>query len=97
MLSFGTATFGGGSDFFKAWGNTQAEEAIRLVNICLDAGINLFDTADIYSQGLSEEILGKAIEGKRNQLLISTKATFPFVLKGCKNVAVVKKIRHRPY
>jgi aryl-alcohol dehydrogenase-like predicted oxidoreductase len=78
VLSFGTATFGGGSDFFKAWGNTQAEEATRLVDICLDAGINLFDTADVYSQGLSEEILGKAIEGKRNQLLISTKATFPF-------------------
>ena len=78
VLSFGTATFGGGSDFFKAWGNTQAEEATRLVNICLDAGINLFDTADTYSQGLSEEILGKAIDGKRNQLLLSTKATFPF-------------------
>ncbi len=78
VLSFGTATFGGGSDFFKAWGNTQADEATRLVDICLDAGINLFDTADIYSQGLSEEILGKVIGGKRNQLLISTKATFPF-------------------
>ena len=78
VLSFGTATFGGGSDFFKAWGNTQVEEATRLIDICLDAGINLFDTADVYSQGLSEEILGKAIDGKRNQLLISTKATFAF-------------------
>jgi aryl-alcohol dehydrogenase-like predicted oxidoreductase len=78
VLSFGTATFGGGNDFFKAWGNTQVEEATRLIDICLDAGINLFDTADVYSQGLSEEILGKAIEGKRNRLLISTKATFPF-------------------
>ena len=76
VLSFGTATFGGGNDFFKAWGNTQVEEATRLIDICLEAGINLFDTADVYSQGLSEEILGKAIEGKRNQLLISTKATF---------------------
>jgi len=78
VLSFGTATFGGGNDFFKAWGNTQVEEATRLIDICLDAGINLFDTADVYSQGLSEEILGKSIEGKRNRLLISTKATFPF-------------------
>ncbi len=78
VLSFGTATFGGGNDFFKAWGNTQVEEATRLIDICLEAGINLFDTADVYSQGLSEEILGKAIDGKRNQLLISTKATFAF-------------------
>jgi aryl-alcohol dehydrogenase-like predicted oxidoreductase len=78
VLSFGTATFGGGNDFFKAWGSTQADEATRMVNICLDAGLNLFDTADVYSQGLSEEILGKAIAGKRDKLLISTKATFPF-------------------
>jgi aryl-alcohol dehydrogenase-like predicted oxidoreductase len=77
VLSFGTATFGG-AEVFKAWGNTQAAEATKLVNICLDAGINFFDTADIYSQGLSEEILGKAIAGKRNELLISTKATFTF-------------------
>lgn len=78
VLSFGTATFGGSGDFFKAWGSTQVEEATRLINLCLDAGMNLFDTADVYSQGLSEEILGKAIKGKRDQLLISTKATFPF-------------------
>ncbi|PLK43003.1 aldo/keto reductase [Emticicia sp. TH156] len=78
VLSFGTATFGGGTEFFKAWGSTQAEEATRLVDLCLEAGINLFDTANIYSQGLSEEILGKAIEGKRDKLLISTKATFTF-------------------
>lgn len=78
VLSFGTATFGGGNDFFKAWGSTQVAEAIRLIDICLEAGLNLFDTADVYSQGLSEEILGKAIAGKRNNLLISTKATFPF-------------------
>jgi aryl-alcohol dehydrogenase-like predicted oxidoreductase len=78
VLSFGTATFGGGSDFFKAWGNAGVEEATRLVNLCLDAGLNLFDTADTYSQGLSEEILGKAITGKRDQVLLSTKATFPF-------------------
>lgn len=78
VLSFGTATFGGSNEFFKAWGSTQAKEAGRLVDICLAAGVNLFDTADIYSDGASEEILGKAISGKRDQLLISTKATFPF-------------------
>ncbi len=78
VLTFGTATFGGGNDFFKAWGSTQAEEASRLVDLCLDAGVNLFDTADIYSDGLSEEILGKAVSGRRDQVLISTKATFTF-------------------
>src|SRR5450432_2419060 len=77
VLSFGTATFGGSNDFFKAWGSTQVPEATRLVNLCLDAGVNLFDTANVYSRGLSEEILGKAITGLRDRLLISTKATFP--------------------
>ncbi len=77
-LSFGVATFSGNSEFFQAWGNTDIEQAKRLIDICLDAGVNLFDTADIYSNGVSEEILGKAIEGKRNQLLISTKTTFRF-------------------
>jgi aryl-alcohol dehydrogenase-like predicted oxidoreductase len=77
VLSFGTATFGGRGDFFKAWGSTQVEEATRLVNLCLDAGVNLFDTANTYSQGLAEEILGKAIKGLRDRLLLSTKATFP--------------------
>jgi aryl-alcohol dehydrogenase-like predicted oxidoreductase len=77
-LSFGCGTFGGGSEFFKAWGETDVAEAKRLVDVCLDAGLNLFDTADIYSKGISEEVLGKAIEGKRNRLLISTKATFRF-------------------
>ncbi|WP_428229922.1 aldo/keto reductase [Flavobacterium sp.] len=79
VLSFGTATFGGGNDFFKAWGSTQAEEAKRLIDICLEAGVNLFDTADIYSDGLAEEVLGKAIAGKqRGDLLLSTKSTFTF-------------------
>ena len=78
VLSFGTATFGGGNEFFKAWGSTQVEEATRLIDICLEAGLNFFDTADVYSQGLSEEILGKALAGKRDKSLISTKATFPF-------------------
>src|SRR6187402_936566 len=77
VLSFGTGTFGGGTDFFKAWGNTQVEEATRLVNLCLDAGVNLFDTANVYSRGAAEEILGKAISGLRDKVLISTKATFP--------------------
>lgn len=77
VLSFGTATFGGGDDFFKAWGSTQVDEATRLVNLCLDAGVNLFDTANVYSLGASEEILGRAIMGLRNKILVSTKATFP--------------------
>lgn len=75
-LSFGTATFGGGNAFFHAWGNTDVTEAQRMVDICLEAGVNLVDTADVYSSGLSEEILGKAIAGRRDQLLLSTKATF---------------------
>jgi aryl-alcohol dehydrogenase-like predicted oxidoreductase len=76
VLSYGTGTFGGGTEFFKAWGSTQAKEATRLVDICLEAGVNLFDTANVYSRGMSEEILGEAIKGKRNEVLISTKATF---------------------
>jgi len=77
-LSFGTGTFGGGNEFFRAWGQTDVDEAKRLVAICLEAGANLFDTADVYSNGLSEEILGKAIEGKRSEVLISSKTTFRF-------------------
>jgi aryl-alcohol dehydrogenase-like predicted oxidoreductase len=76
VLSFGAATFGGGTEFFRAWGETDVKEASRLIDICLEAGVNLFDTADVYSNGLSEEILGKAIGNKRQDLLISTKATF---------------------
>src|SRR3954468_14033572 len=76
-LSFGTATFGGSNDFFKAWGTTNAAGASRLIDICLEHGVSMFDSADIYSDGLAEEILGKAIKGKRDRLLISTKATFP--------------------
>jgi len=77
VLSFGTATFGGGNDFFKAWGSTQVDEATRLVNLCLDAGVSLFDTSNVYSAGAAEEILGQALAGIRNKALISTKATFP--------------------
>jgi aryl-alcohol dehydrogenase-like predicted oxidoreductase len=76
-LSFGTATFGGGNDFFKAWGSTDAGGASRLIDVCLEHGVSLFDTADVYSDGLAEQILGEAIKGKRNRLLISTKVTFP--------------------
>jgi aryl-alcohol dehydrogenase-like predicted oxidoreductase len=77
VLSFGTATFGGGNDFFKAWGSTDARAASRLVDICLEHGVSMFDSADVYSDGLAEEILGQAIQGKRDRLLISTKMTFP--------------------
>jgi aryl-alcohol dehydrogenase-like predicted oxidoreductase len=76
-LSFGTATFGGTNEFFKGFGQTEVEEARRLVDICFEAGVNLFDTADGYSDGRSEEILGKALAGKRDQALISTKTGFP--------------------
>ena len=77
VLSFGTATFGGGNEFFKAWGETQLDEAKKLINLCMDAGVNFFDTANVYSHGTSEEILGKALEGiARDKVLISTKATF---------------------
>ncbi|RZK36838.1 MAG: aldo/keto reductase, partial [Hymenobacter sp.] len=77
VLSYGTATFGGGNEFFKAWGSTQVDEARRLVDICLEAGVNLFDTANGYSQGMAEEILGQTLKGRRQEVLISTKATFP--------------------
>ena len=77
-LCLGTGTFGGGNEFFKAWGSTGVEEAKRLLGLCLDAGINIFDTADVYSNGLSEEVFAQAIQGRRHELLISTKATFRF-------------------
>jgi aryl-alcohol dehydrogenase-like predicted oxidoreductase len=76
VLSLGTGTFGGGNDFFRAWGDTDAKGATRLIDICLDAGLTMFDSADIYSDGLAEEVLGKAIAGRRDRVIISTKATF---------------------
>lgn len=76
VLSFGTGTFGGSNEFFAKWGQTDVREATRLVDVCLDAGLNFFDTADIYSNGASEEILGRAIAGRRDKTLIATKATF---------------------
>ena len=75
-LSLGTGTFGGGNEFFKSWGSTDAAAATRLVDVCLDAGLSMFDSADVYSGGLAEEILGQAIKGRRNRLLISTKGSF---------------------
>ncbi len=77
VLSFGTGTFGGSSEFFNAWGATDVKEATRLVDVCLDAGVNMFDTADVYSGGLAEQILGKAIAGRRDQVIVATKASFP--------------------
>ena len=76
VLSLGTGTFGGGNEFFKAWGTTEVAEATRLVGLCLDAGLTMFDSADIYSNGLAEEILGQAIKGRRDRVIISTKGTF---------------------
>jgi aryl-alcohol dehydrogenase-like predicted oxidoreductase len=76
VLTFGTGTFGGKGDFFKAWGDTDALGAQRLVDICLDAGLTMFDSADVYSAGAAEEVLGAAIQGRRNRVLISTKYTF---------------------
>lgn len=76
LISLGTATFGGTTEFFKRWGNTDVKEAKKLIDICFDNGVNFFDTADVYSNGASEEILGAALQGKRHQALISTKATF---------------------
>ncbi len=76
-LCFGTGTFGGSNEFFQAWGNTQVDDARKLIDICMEAGCNFFDTADIYSDGTSEEVLGQAIHHlKREEVLISTKATF---------------------
>lgn len=78
VLSFGTGTFGGKGDFFKAWGQTDVTEAKKLIDICLEHGVNMFDTADIYSNGAAEEVLGQAIKGRRDQMILATKATFRF-------------------
>lgn len=75
-LTFGTGTFGGGTEFFKAWGASDVAEATRLVDVALEAGLTMFDSADVYSDGMAEEILGQAIKGRRDDLLISTKGSF---------------------
>lgn len=76
VLSFGTGTFSGKNEFFKSWGDVEGKEAMRMVDMCLDHGVTLFDTADIYSNGGSEEVFGKTIKGRRDKVLISTKGTF---------------------
>jgi aryl-alcohol dehydrogenase-like predicted oxidoreductase len=76
VLSLGTGTFGTKGEFFKEWGNNEAAEATKLVDICLEAGLTMFDSADVYSEGHAEEVLGAAIKGRRDQVIISTKATF---------------------
>jgi len=78
VLTLGTGTFNYGTGGFTAWGNTGVDEARHLVDICLEAGLNFFDSADVYSNGQSEEILGHAIAGRRDDVIISTKATFTF-------------------
>jgi aryl-alcohol dehydrogenase-like predicted oxidoreductase len=77
VLSFGTGTFAGSGPLFGAWGSTDVAEARRLIDICLDAGVTLFDTADVYSNGASEEVLGEALHGRRDKALISTKTALP--------------------
>jgi aryl-alcohol dehydrogenase-like predicted oxidoreductase len=74
-LGFGAGTFGGKGPLFSAWGNSDERDARRLIDLCLDAGVNLFDTADVYSDGASETILGAAIKGRRNRVILSTKLT----------------------
>jgi aryl-alcohol dehydrogenase-like predicted oxidoreductase len=78
VLSLGTGTFGGRGDFFKGFGSTDIADATRLVDVCLDAGLNMFDSADVYSGGVAEEVLGAAIKGRREKVILSTKATFTF-------------------
>ena len=77
-LTFGTGTFGGKGEFFGAWGTSDVRDATRLIDIALDAGLNMFDSADGYSGGAAEEVLGQAIKGRRDRVLISTKGTFRF-------------------
>src|SRR5260370_33765269 len=76
VLTLGTGTFGGGNEFFKAWGGSDVAEATRLVDICLEAGLTMFDSADVYSGGLAEETLGQGLTGNRGKLLLSTQGTF---------------------
>ena len=72
VLSFGTMTLGG-EGRFAAMGNVQVEEARRLIEICIEAGVNLFDTAEVYSSGKSEEVLGKALGARRRDMVLATK------------------------
>jgi aryl-alcohol dehydrogenase-like predicted oxidoreductase len=74
-LGLGTGTFGGQGPLFNAWGETDVAQARRLIDLCLEAGVNFFDTADVYSAGASETILGAALKGRRDRAVISTKLT----------------------
>jgi aryl-alcohol dehydrogenase-like predicted oxidoreductase len=76
VLCMGTATFGGSNEFFKGWGGSDLAQVTRLVDMCFDAGVTMFDTADVYSHGLAEELLGRAIGARRGRAIISTKGTF---------------------
>ena len=76
VLTMSTMTFGGRGNFADV-GPTGADEARRQVDQCLAAGVNLFDTADVYSGGLSEEILGQALKGRRDEALVATKVRMP--------------------
>jgi aryl-alcohol dehydrogenase-like predicted oxidoreductase len=76
-LSFGAGTFGGRGPLFGAWGDTDAAQARRIVDRCLDAGVTMFDTADVYSAGESERVLGQAIKGRRDRVILSTKTSLP--------------------
>ena len=76
VLTMGTMTFGGKGGFASV-GSTGVEEARQQVDRCLEAGVNLIDTANVYSGGLSEEILGQVLEGRRDEVLVATKARMP--------------------
>ncbi len=78
VLSFGTGTFGGKGELFEAWGTTDVAEARRLIDICFDAGVTMFDTADIYSRGASESVLGEALKGKRDKVDPLDQGDVPF-------------------
>ncbi|KHL57497.1 aldo/keto reductase [Xanthomonas cannabis] len=73
VLGLGAGTFGGKGPLFSAWGDTDVAQARRMIDVCLDAGLNLFDSADVYSDGASEDILGQALQGRRDQVIVSTK------------------------
>ncbi|NLR72820.1 aldo/keto reductase [Novosphingobium sp. ERN07] len=74
VLGFGAMTFGDGQGSFATMGGTHGEDARHQVDMCLDAGVTLFDTADVYSEGLSEEILGEALGTRRKYVVLATKA-----------------------
>jgi aryl-alcohol dehydrogenase-like predicted oxidoreductase len=76
VLTLGTGTFGGRGEFFQGFGTSDVRDATRMVDISLEAGLNFFDSADVYSHGASEEILGQAVRKRRDQVLIATKGTF---------------------